>query len=91
MIKTNFTQIYAKTIVITFFYRKEQVYMSERKICKHQAFVITRVTFVDLQLLLADSWTIGSGSRYKTGILAQWRGGAHVTGSGRGYDVIELS
>lgn len=61
MIKTNFMQIYAKTIATTFLYKKEQVYMSERKICKYQAFVITRVTFVDLQLLLADSLTVGSG------------------------------
>ncbi len=48
-------------ISTTFFYRKEQVYMNERKIRKHQAFVITRVNFVNLQLLLADSLTIGSG------------------------------
>ncbi len=31
MIKTNFMQIYAKTVATTFFYRKEQIYISERK------------------------------------------------------------
>ncbi len=55
-------QIYAKTLVfILFFCIENQLLYRKEQVCKHQAFVITRVTFVDLQLLLADSLTIGSG------------------------------
>ncbi len=71
MIETNFMQIFAKTIATTFFNRKEQVYISERKICKHQAFVITRVTFVS-RFFDNRQWSPTMSQRSRLPDLLRW-------------------